>query len=437
MGHRRVRIIWSDLNGIAHGRYVPERRFGGHTHHAVTTLSMGIDGEIIQSTGWGGDVGYADLTVETDQTSRRPGWEPDTDVAVADLMWGHDPLVLCPRSALKRAIEGWRAHGYEPMLGFEMEFYVMEPAPHAPGGWVTLQNPMHRVYGTGRGGDTTGILRALFDAAEDLGLDCEGVTGEFSPGQMELNMRYDAALAAADKTFIFKEMSFDLAAERGYLLTYIGRPNEILVGSGLHVNFSLSRTADGSNAFDDPAGEHGMSALMESCIGGLLRHHEGASALLAPLTNSYKRLQPGLIAGYWANWGLDNRTATYRVPCERGAATRIENRMPCGSANPYLAAAVTLQAALLGFEAGLSAGPPQSGDGDAAANTDRHTPHTLPDALDALEADTTLAAAVGSDLVTTYIALKRYDAARRDTHDGDWDPMTITDWELREYLPYF
>jgi glutamine synthetase len=437
MGHRRVRIIWSDLNGISHGRYVPERRFGGHTHHAVTTLTMGIDGEIIPVEGYGPDVGFADLTVETDVMSRRTGWEADTDVAVANLSFADRPLALCPRSTLATAAARWRALGYEPQLGFEMEFYVMQPDDDAPGGWVTLRNPMHRVYGTGKGGDPTGILLALFDTAEDAGLDVEGVTGEFSSGQMELNMHYCPALEAADRAFVFKEMSFEVAADRGYLLTYIGRPSATLVGSGLHVNFSLSRISDGSNAFDDPTAEHGFSALMSSCIGGLVAHHEAAAALLAPITNSYKRLQPGLLAGYWANWGLDNRISTYRVPCERGVATRIESRMPCGSANPYLAAAVTLNAARLGLEAGLTCGDPQMGDGDSEPNTDRHTPHTLSVALDALEADTDLAASMGPDLVRAYLALKRYDVARRDASGDAWDPSTVTDWELREYLPYF
>ena len=78
----------------------------------------------------------------------------------------------------------------------------------------------------------------------------------------------------------------------------------------------------------------------------------------------YTDLVPGIIAGYWANWGLDNRISTYRIPGERGAATRIENRMPCGTANPYLAAAVMLNAALLGVVDGLDCGDPQVGDGE-------------------------------------------------------------------------
>ena len=146
---------------------------------------------------------------------------------------------------------------------------------------------------------------------------------------------------------------------------------------------------------------HGLSTLARQAIGGLIEHHEAVAGLSAPLVNSYKRLMPGLIAGYWANWGLDNRFSTYRVPAERGPATRIENRMPCASASPYLAAAATLNAALLGVVDGIDCGDPQIGDADAAPNTERHTPHTLAEAIDAVELDKVMTEAMGPELVRT------------------------------------
>ena len=179
--------------------------------------------------------------------------------------------------------------------------------------------PSHRVYGVGLGGDNTGLMFDLYDAAEQCELDIEGIMGEFHPGQMELNLRYGPALDAADRAFICKEMTRELAARKGYWITYMGRPMAHLVGSGLHINMSLTPVHGGANAFDDPTAEHGLSALARQCLGGLIAHHEGMAAMSAPLVNSYKRLIPGIIAGYWANWGLDNRISTYRIPCERGA----------------------------------------------------------------------------------------------------------------------
>jgi len=441
MANERVRTVWSDLNGLTHGRYIPSRRIErGHadTHHAVTTLAMGIDGEILPITGYAADVGYPDLTARPVVSSRRPGWEPGTDVVICELFGADgEPLPICPRNALARAIEGWQAIGFEPQLGFELELYLLEPDDERPGGWNLAGSDAHRVYGVGLGGDPTGLSLEYFDIAEDMGLDLEGVLTEFSPGQLEVNLTYGPALEASDRAVLAKEMTREVAADNGYRATYMGRPDATVVGSGLHVNFSVLPTNGGPNAFHDPAGVDGLSTIARQSVGGLLAHHEAVAGFSAPLVNSYRRLMPGLIAGYWANWGLDNRISTYRIPAERGPATRIENRMPCGTASPYLAGAAMLNAALLGVVDGSDCGPPQVGDADADPNTDRHTPDTLADALAAIEADQVLAEAMGQDLVDAYVALRRYELGRWDASGQDWDPEKITAWELETYLPYY
>lgn len=437
MGNRRVRVMWTDLNGLAHGRYIPEHLLERHGHHAVTTLTMNIERDILPVTGYSGDVGYPDMSTVPDVGSRRPGWEPDTDVVVADLEFNHQPLEIAPRSALRRAVDAWRARGYEPLLGFEMEFYAMSPDADSPGGFRCAPMPSHRVYGVGNGAGNPGLLLALYDAAEHSELQLEGMMGEFHPGQCELNMAYGPALDAADRAFIAKELTREVATHNGFHVTYMGRPATEFVGSGLHINFSLCKRDDTGNCFDEPNAQFGISALARQCLGGLLAHHEAVSAFSAPLINSYKRLLPGLIAGYWSNWGLDNRTSTYRVPGERGGSTRIENRMPCGSADPYLSAAAMLQAALIGFDKGIDCGDPQVGDGDAQPNTDRHTPHSLAESLDALESDPVLTEAMGSDLVRVYLALRRNEVERWNASGIEWNPDEVSDWELTRYLPFY
>lgn len=427
--------MWSDLNGVTHGRYIPAARIEGHTHHAITTLTMGIDGVILPVEGYAADVGYPDLRATPVLATRRPGWEPDTDVVICELSRsGGEPLPICPRRALERAIDGWRAIGWEPQLGIELEFYVLE---ERDGAWVPATQPGALVYGVGLGGDGTGLALEYFDIAEAMDLDLEGVLSEFSPAQLELNMVYGPALDAVDRAVVCREMSREVAARRGYRATYMGRPSPVAVGSGMHLNFSVLPADGGTNGLFDAADPEGLSTLARHAIGGLIAHHEAVTGLSAPLVNSYKRLMPGLIAGYWANWGLDNRISTYRIPAERGAATRIENRAPCASASPYLSAAAMLNAALLGVAGGTECGDPQFGDADAEPNTDRHTPHTLTDALDAVEADADLIEAMGDDLVRTYVTLRRYDAERWSSSGEEWDPERITEWELDTYLPFY
>ena len=101
MGNRRVRVMWCDLNGLSHGRYVPRAGCSEHGHHAVTTLTMGIDRDILPVDGYAADVGFPDLSTVPLPNSVRPGWEVDTDVVIADLEFNGEPLALGPRNALQ------------------------------------------------------------------------------------------------------------------------------------------------------------------------------------------------------------------------------------------------------------------------------------------------------------------------------------------------
>ena len=138
-----------------------------------------------------------------------------------------------------------------------------------------------------------------------------------------------------------------------------------------------------------------------------MQHHRALAALAAPCANSYARLKPASLSGYWQNWGIDHRSVTVRVSAETGPAARIEHRLADCAASPYFAMAAMLQAALLGVENSYPLPPQELNDGLETINTDRHTPHDLTAALDALEADTVLSAAVGQELIDNFIAIKR------------------------------
>jgi glutamine synthetase len=355
----------------------------------------------------------------------RPGWEPATGVVVGDLSFAGEPVPIAPRNVLKKAIADWRAHGLEPMVGIELEAFVLEP--DGKGGWREWSTPGAYVYGTGRSVDPIGLLDDLMRVADDVGLPIESINSEYDTPQFELTLSYADALQAVDNTFLFKVLARELAHDKGLLLTYMGKPFGDRGGSGLHVNFSL-QDGSGRNVMDDADDVDGLSAVARSCIAGLLDHHEALAAICAPTVNAYKRLRPGQLSGYWANWGQDHRSCTVRVPSERGAAARLEHRMPDGAANPYLTTAAVLQAARLGFEQELSPPPAETLDAFEVASTERHVPENLSLALDALEADKGLVEAFGPAAIDHFVAIKR----------NEWSKFAaaVTDWELTHYLPF-
>jgi len=162
------------------------------------------------------------------------------------------------------------------------------------------------------------------------------------------------------------------------------------------------------------------------------------TALCAPTANSYKRLQPGQLSGYWKNWGHDHRCATVRVNPERDQSTRLENRMPDGSATIHTVVAAVLTAARLGVEAGLECPDPETGDALEAACTEEHSPDDLSEALAALESDSTFANAIGREMVDQFMAVKAVEWEKYVTAVGDTDSARdmVTDWENDTYLPY-
>ena len=140
--------------------------------------------------------------------------------------------------------------------------------------------------------------------AELAGIPIEGANAEFDASQVEVPTRYREALAAADDVFLLRELCRELAEHRGMGVTFMARPFADRVGSGLHANVSLVN-ASGANAFAAPDAEYGLSRIALNCVAGLVEHHEALAAIGAPTVNSYRRLRPGMLSGYWANWGIE------------------------------------------------------------------------------------------------------------------------------------
>ena len=404
----RARLLFADQLNLARGKYVPMSEAAkGHARMCVGTFAVTYAKTLVPAPSGGVLDGLPDMEFAFDPADLRPSWEAGTQIALGALNFKGAPFSLCGRGALKKAIAAWRARGLDPMVGIEMEAYVYQRgADGGPSGaWVPYDTPGAFVYGTGPFTDPAGLVDDIWAAAARCGLPIESINAEYDAPQFELTLRYADALKAADDCFLFRQMAREILIKRGYLLSFLPKPLAGKSGSGLHFNISFN-DANGRNVFADDVAQ-GPGDVMKGAIAGLLHHHEALAAILAPLTNSYDRLQPASLSGYWANWGLDHRSVTVRQSAETGQCARIEHRMADGAASPYFALAAVLQAALLGLEGGYDLPPPETGDGFETANTTRHTPHSLGEALDALAADTALQRAVGEELIDNYLSIKR------------------------------
>jgi glutamine synthetase len=246
-----------------------------------------------------------------------------------------------------------------------------------------------------------------------------------SGGQTEIDVRFDSLIRSADNMMIFKYVVKNVANQAGKTVTFMPKPLFQDNGSGMHTHQSLWK--DGQPLFAGD-GYAGLSQLALWYIGGLIKHGPALSAIIAPTTNSYKRLVPGFEAPVNLAYSRRNRSAAVRIPMYSAAAQakRAEFRPPDPSCNPYLAFAAMLMAGIDGVENKIDPGPPLDKDiydlGSEELAKVPSMPGSLDAALDALARDCQFLMkgdVFTEEMLSTYIDYKRekeVDALRLRPH---------------------
>ena len=416
----RLRVLFCDHLNLARGKILHGSKIGhnGEARFCRSTFGVTFDKDLIPAPGAGVTGGLPDMAAHYLASDIRPGWDANSHVVVASLNANDgSPLPLCGRRALQRAVADWQGLGYTPMMGMEMEAYAFRIQPD--GSLQPYDTPGAHVYSTGPFSDPDGFMDAIWEKALRAGFPMESMHSEFDSPQFEFTLTYANALKAVDDHFLFRLLARETALAHGIVLTFMPKPILTKGGSGLHANFSFKDT-QGNNPITAGAGAAShMNALTRGCIAGLMHHHQGMAALVAPTVNSYQRLQPASMAGYWQNWGVDHRGVTTRVSGESGAASRLEHRMGDGSANPYTLAATVLQAARLGVVNQYALADAEHGDGFVEVDAKQGVAEHLSAALDALEADAALANAVGAELVANHIDIRHNEVEKTAALQGD------------------
>jgi glutamine synthetase len=424
-----VRVVYPDLIGTDRARDVLLDHLPSACEHGLAfcraVYHTTPQGDVVPVAG-GLDAGLPDVSVRPDlSTAAVLPWEPGVATCLGEVT---DPATSAPapespRDLLRTVLARCAEQGLRPVVGPELEYFLLEPAPGTPTGWRRSPEATGAVYTAGLRADPGNHLLRTLRALRDLGLGVVTGNHEFDGGQYEINLTHSAALDAADRAFRFKAAVKELARQEGNLATFMAKPFGDAGGSGFHLHLSCD-DAEGRNAFDDPSGAYGLSATARHAIAGIHAHAPALAALANPTVNSYKRFGPDTLAPWLIDWGLDNRSAMVRIPPERGSGARLELRLGDASANPYLLIAGTIAAALLGVLAGEEPEAPLEGYGYDTARS-ALLPTSLAAALDALEADTALTDILGKDFTSSFLTYKRDEVERFGRH--------VTDWEFTEY----
>jgi glutamine synthetase len=329
---------------------------------------------------------------------------------------------------LKRLTRKLSEMGYTAYMGPELEFFCFE-SPNSPafidkGGYFD-NRPLDM------GSD---LRREMIFALQDMGIRVEYSHHEVAPSQHEIDLRYDEALAMADKTMTYRIAVKEIALRKGLYATFMPKPVFGENGSGMHVHQSLFR--GDINAFYDPGDRYNLSAVAKPYIAGIMRHAREMAAVTNQWVNSYKRLVPGYEAPVYISWARRNRSAMVRVPMYKPGkeqATRIEFRSPDPACNPYLAFAVMLAAGLKGIEKNYAFPDPIEEDiyeMDQAAREEAgitSLPGNLFEAIQEVENSELVRETLGEHIFNKFVANKKIEWDRYRTH--------VSQYEIEKYLP--
>ena len=434
-----VRFEQSDTHGIARSKLVPARHVARFAEDGLNFLlgQLGFDAQagVAPGTGYLEDLGFPDSRIFPDPATFRvlPWLDATARLICEPRFYDGQPAGAAPRYVARRQLEALETLGYRVRMGFEYEFYLCAAAGGQP------PYPGIQIFATLRNEFDGAFIHQLIRELHAVDVDIITANAEYGPGQQEINFAPVWGIAGADAAFSFKHGVKEIARQHGYIASFMTRPYGDQSSSGCHFHHALYHVADGGNAFDDPSAPDGLSTLARQFIAGQIAHAPALAALYAPTVNCAKRYRLYSFAPTNATWGLENRTVGIRIKGVRGSNTHIENRMPCAASNPYLVLAGTLAAGIDGIRRGLE--PPAPVEGIAYGMTGvTDLPTTLGAALDELEADAELRAALGEEFVKLFVAVKRHEIGKARAAIANFDAPSFRDnvdeWEREELFEF-
>jgi glutamine synthetase len=433
-------VVYHDYAGLGRAKAVPRARFDEVAAEGVTfamaNWDLAITDEQVPHPIFGADSG--DFRAVPDPTTlveipHRPGVAQAFARLTDDA--GH-PWEGDPRAALSAQVSRVRELGVAVRAAFEAEFVVVDGTD--PGALLVDTGRMFSVEQLDERWPMAARILADLDAA---GVDVHQIAKEYGPGQYEVSLLPTDALDAADRFLLARQLIQAAARAEGATASFMPKPYADLPGNGLHVHLGLTSADDPSvDLVADAHDADRVAGTAGPVIAGLLAHAIGQSALASPTPNSYKRLLPGSWAPAHVSWAMGNRSALIRVP-GRGPGRHLEIRGGDAGMNPYLHLCGLLASIADGVERQLPP-PPEArvdvghlSDTDAEARGFARLPGDLPTALDALEADEVLSAALGPVIARHYVDVKRFEwAAYLERAGLPADSTNVSEWERRTYF---
>ncbi|HIG41866.1 MAG: glutamine synthetase [bacterium] len=440
-GIRRIKLGVTDIDGVVRGKYISLEKF---TAIAASTsgfcdciLGWDVDDQLYDNatfTGW--HTAFPDALYRLDlATERRLLDEGNIPYFVGEFV-ADDRVSLhpiCPRSRLRQVLADAHDMGFEARLAFEYEFFVFNETPQTvrDKNYTNLEplSPGNFGYSIVRTGALSDLFNEFMDYCFDHNFALEGLHCETGPGVWEGAIAVDTALNAADKAVLFKTFGKSFFQKRDKIATFMAKWSMDYPGQSGHCHQSLFDLETGLGAFFDDKDPFGMSEIQKHYVAGLQKYLRPFLALTSPTINSYTRLVKGAWAPTASTWGIENRTTALRVIPGSSKSQRVEFRIGSADANPYLVAAATLGAGLLGIKEKLTLSDPVKGNAYEIQDElpeSAQLPANLRDATRDLAGSAEARQVFGDEFIDHYVASRDWEVREYERN--------VNDWQLKRYF---
>ncbi len=430
-GVRLVMFAYCDSSGIIRGKATHvsglERRLESGIGSTTAIQAMG-DMDQLQVVNGMGPVGEFRMMPDLDTFTTLP-YAPGRAMVLTDMVTlDREPWAACPRDFLKRMLAKAESMGMTVQAAFEPEWYLARREGDA---FIPIDESLdNSTLGTTASQD---VIDDVVEALEAQGMQLEQYHTEVGHGQQELSITHSGALRAADNQIIYRETVRNVAWRHGWLASFAPKPFPDQAGNGNHTHLSAWDSAGEHNLFYDPDDPMQISEIAYQFIAGIMEHLPGLTLLTSPSMNSYRRISPGSWSTAYICYGQDNREAAVRIPSRfwgsEMASTNLEYRPADSSSNPYIALGGIIAAGLDGIQRGLmppeglciDTDPARLTPDELAARGIKRLPSSLLEAINELEADTTLTDAMGPLLADSYLTVRKADWDLFSQHDADFE----------------
>lgn len=406
-----LRVVWQDYTSSTRSRFIPMKR----------VLDLVRRGKSLDMTVCHAALGMLQIDVAVPGVSSSGMYDTFVDLSTAKKgpAPGHASVFcefrnedgsetnLCPRTLLRKSVEKAKDAGLEFIMGFELEFVIMERNPdrQSPEKYLTMQTDGHawamsRVLADiGREGSFSSAIDEILDALEAAGIDIEVFHPENALGQYEIVLPPKPPMEACESLLHTRQIVEAIAARRGFRMTLHPKPFPFNCGTASHMHMSIS----------SPGGDE--REVYEPFYAGILKHYPALIALAYSNPASYERMVDSAWAGgRYVTWGTQNKEA----PLRKCKDSHWEVKTIDGLANPYFVVAAIIAAGTNGVASGEKMkwadflGDPARISDDERRELGITTlfPKDLGEALETLEKDEELGSLLGKEFVQRYTDVK-------------------------------